>query len=246
MSAQVRASALSANWQPSPGRPLYALRRKIARVDRVLARAYGTPDLGNVPDPLDEAVYILLTYQTDIARARQVWTALRTQFPSWQAVLDAPEAALSEVLRPSGFQHARARFVRRLLAAVSNRWGLLSLEPLRLMSDSEAETELRALPGLDIKGARCVLMYSLGRQVFPVDSNAYRFMHRFGVLASSAKYRRNSTHNELQELIPQDLRLTLHVNLVIHGQTTCLPQNPQCSNCPLRRSCNMGRKPRGT
>jgi endonuclease III len=240
MAGQTRnlTSALAPEWFP-----LQRARRRMRRLAILLGAAYGTPDLGNVAGPLDEAIYILLTYQTDIARAQQVLAALKGAYPSWQAVLDAPEDAVSEVLRPSGFHRARARLVRRLLAAVAQRWGVLSLEPLRAMSDAEAEAELRALPGLDIKGARCVLMYSLGRSVFPVDSNTYRFMRRYGILGLDSRYRRRSTHVDLQSIVPPNIRYDLHVRLVVHGQTTCLPQRPLCPSCPVRRSCATGRWP---
>lgn len=233
-------SGLAPAWQQ-----VSRARRKIRRLAILLEGADGTPDLGNYTDPLDEAVYILLTYQTDIARAQKVLAALKAAFPSWQAVLDAPEGALSELLRPSGFQQARARIIRNLLAAVRARWGALTLAPLCAWSDAAAEAELRALPGLDIKGARCVLMYSLGRNVFPVDSNTYRFMLRYGILRPDSRYRRRSTHDDLQNIVPPDVRHHLHVRLVVHGRTTCLPQRPRCPLCPVRRTCAMGRQSAG-
>lgn len=52
------------------------------------------------------------------------------------------------------------------------------------MDVDQAEVELGALPGLDVKGSRCVLLYSLGRAVFPVDLNTFRFMLRYGMEVS--------------------------------------------------------------
>jgi len=207
------------------------------RLAYALERAYGTPDLGNLQDPLDEAVYIILTYQTDLDRARTVWQLLKSRFPDWDGALASPQEALEQVLQPSGFQRARAKLIRNLLAAVRRRWGQLSLKFLQLMTSEAAETELRGLPGLDIKGARCVLLYALNRSVFPVDSNTFRFMHRYGVIAPGAVYRRMATHNGLQSLVSPAHRHRLHVNLVVHGQRTCLPRNPKCSDCPVRREC---------
>ncbi len=233
-------SAITPAWRPATRERARSARRRMARIAQLLAKTYETPDLGNVEDPLDEAVYILLTYQTDIPRARQVWTALRRAFPSWQAALDVPEAELEEILRPSGFQRARTRLVRALLTAVVRRWGALSLAQVKTMGDEDAEAALRKLPGLDIKGARCVMMYSLGRKVFPVDSNAFRFMRRYGILKRSAVYRRRATHDQIQEVIPPGLRKSLHVNLVAHGQMTCLPGRPLCARCAVRRGCQEG------
>ena len=43
---------------------------------------------------------------------------------------------------------------------------------------AEAESELRKLPGLDFKGARCVLLYALGAAVLPVDSKEHELPFR--------------------------------------------------------------------
>lgn len=216
-------------------------RERIRRAARVLDRAYGTPDLGNLPDPLDEAVFILLTYQTDIPRARAVWRSLRDSFATWDAVEHADTARLAHVLRPAGLHEQKARGIKRLLAAVRDRGGRLSLDDLRELPPDAAERELRALPGLDFKGARCVQMYSLGHRVFPVDSNAFRFMQRFGVVPRGTIYRRRSTHDRIQQLVPPSVRYALHVNLVAHGQAVCRPVRPLCGACPVRRSCRTGR-----
>lgn len=222
----------------------YPIGHAQARMERLaerLSNAYGTPNLGNVSDPLDECIYILTTYQTDLPRAQLVFDHLRRTFPTWEALMDGARHKLEDVLRPSGFQRSRAGIIRKLLAAVKARFGVYSLEALRAMSAEDAERELRALPGLDFKGARCVMLYSLGKRVLPVDSNTFRFMGRYGVLAKTARYRRRTTHDGLQRLVPEDARYALHVNLVVHGQTTCLPRTPKCSTCCVRETCSTGR-----
>lgn len=229
-------------WTPRGDSGLRALRLRMRNVTRILARTYKTPPLGNVDDPLDEAIYILLTYQTDVARAQGVWAELKSRFSTWERVIRVPSAVLEDVLRPSGFQKLRARMIKALLSSVRARFGEASLDALFELAPADAEAVLRALPGLDIKGARCVMMYSLGASVLPVDSNTFRFMQRFGVLRSSARYRRRSTHDEIQELVSPEDRYRLHVNLVVHGQRTCLPRAPQCSSCAVRKFCKTGRE----
>lgn len=234
-------SQLASGWRAEAPAERRRARARLRRLARTLEDAQGTPHLGNHADPLDEAAYILLTYQTDIPRARRVWSDLRTRFPSWEGVLEAPEAVVAEILRPSGFHRARARLMRQLLAAVRSRFGVLSLDSLAASSTLDAEAVLRALPGLDTKGARCVLLYALGRPVFPVDSNSFRFFQRYGVVARTARYRRKRLHDELQQVVPPSCRHSLHVNLVAHG-AICAPQAPACRACPVRRTCQFPRK----
>jgi endonuclease III len=229
----------TAAWLPDTA--LGSKRARMSRVAAKLADAYGTPDLGNHPDPLDEACWILLTYQTDLARARDTYLALRRRWPSWSRVAAAPGRELEDVLRPSGFQKARSTLLQQLLRSVHHRFGKYDLNDLRTMDREGAERELRMLPGMEFKGARCVLLYSLGLPVFPVDSNTFRFMQRYGVLSESSRFRRKTVHDGLERLVPPGCRLSLHVNLVVHGQRTCIPGTPRCPVCTLRRSCPTGR-----
>lgn len=211
----------------------------LARADAVLEAAYGTPEaeLGNKPDPLDEAIYIILSFQTDLARFNSTWSNLRAAYPSWDALERAASRDVARVLRGGGLHRQKTRTIRRLLAAVRKVAGRHSLDLLRTMSDEEAERLLTRLPGLSWKAARCVLLYSLRRDVLPIDSNTFRILKRMGVLSRRAVYRRRALHDAIQAAVPPHRRRSLHVNLVVHGQRTCLPRAPKCVCCPLNMDC---------
>lgn len=221
-------------------------RERLAELDRLLKKAYGTPEaaLGNKDDPLDEAVYIILSFQTDLARSGATWARLRSTYPTWEALERAPTWQVARVLREGGLHRQKARTLKRLLSEVRRIAGEQSLRMLEDKRDEEAERVLTRLPGLSWKGARCVLLYSLRRNVFPVDGNTFRVLKRTGVLRSTAIYRRRSLHDALQAAVPPSRRRALHVNLVVHGQRTCLPLIPQCSRCPVRSVCAMNGVPR--
>ena len=214
----------------------------LRKLDRLLDRAYGAPaaDLDNKPDPLDEAVYIILSFQTDIARTRKVWTELRSTFPTWVDLDKAPVRNVARVLRVGGLHEQKARTIKRLLSAIKQRAGHLSLDLLREMDDREAECFLTRLPGLSWKGARCVLLYSLDRTVFPVDGNTFRILQRVGILPPNSVYRRRGLHDALQRAVAAERRKPFHVNLVVHGQRTCLPLRFRCDECVARSICAMG------
>lgn len=212
---------------------------RLAQMDAILEAAYGTPeaDLGNQADPLDEAIYIILTFQTDLARFSLTWSRLRAAYPTLEALECAPAREIARVLREGGLHKQKARTIRRLLAAVRRVAGKLSLDLVQTMSDENAERLLTRLPGLSWKGARCVLLYSLRRDVFPVDGNTFRILKRTGVISRRAVYRRRALHDAIQAAVPAPRRRALHVNLVVHGQQTCLPRAPKCQRCPLLVTC---------
>jgi endonuclease III len=212
---------------------------RLAHIDSVLETAYGTPEgaLGNKPDPLDEAIYIILSFQTDLRRFSSTWCRLRAAFPSWDVLEGAAARDVARILRDGGLHRQKARTIRRLLREVRKVVGEHSLDLLRAMNDEEAEKLLTRLPGLSWKAARCVLLYSLGRDVLPIDSNTFRILKRTAVLSRRAVYRRRALHDAVQAAVPSHRRRALHVNLVVHGQRTCLPRTPDCACCPLNADC---------
>jgi endonuclease III len=216
-------------------------RDRLAAIDKIIAGTYGTPEsaLGNHTDPLDEAIYIILSFQTNLTRAQETWSRLKLKYKNWEALERAPIREIEEVLRNGGLHRQKARTLRALLRKVRQQHGTLSLGFLRTLSDEEAERVLTQLPGVSWKAARCVLLYSLRRMAFPVDVNTFRILKRTGVLQPDAIYRRRSVHDGLQAAVPPTRRRALHVNLVIHGQRTCLPRSPHCFRCPVRPICTM-------
>jgi endonuclease III len=109
---------------------------RLASIDALLDAAYGAPEaeLGNKPDPLDEAIYIILSFQTDLARFKSTWSSLRSTYPSWDAVERASIREIARVLRDGGLHRQKARTIHRLLAEVRETAGVLSLDLLRAMN----------------------------------------------------------------------------------------------------------------
>ena len=73
--------------------------------------------------------------------------------------------------------------------------------------------------------AHCVMMYSFGRTVFPSDTHVGRVLARIGPYRELGLSLEGLDHKQLQrelaELIPPNLRYSLHVNLVKHGRAVC-------------------------
>lgn len=216
----------------------------VAQVDPLLDAAYGAPEaeLGNQRDPLDEAIYIILSFQTDLPRFIAIWRELRSRYPSWDELERAPAREVATVLRHGGLHKQKARTIKRLLGHVRKTMGALTLDSLHGLSDMDAERLLTRMPGFSWKAARCVLLYSLNRDVLPIDSNSFRVFKRLGVLRANAVYRRKPLHDALQAIVPPARRRRFHVNLVVHGQRTCRPASPQCGRCALRAACPTGRR----
>jgi len=107
---------------------------------------------------------------------------------------------------------------------------------LRRMETDEAESYLTSLPGIGIKTARCILMYSLNREVFPADVHCYRIMERLGWLVWQGRTSRTIA-DFAQQCVPPHLRRNLHIRFVQHGRHICTSRVPKCGICILNNLC---------
>lgn len=213
-------------------------REESALLHEVVDRLRGTYEydrLGNLDDPLDELVYIVLSTRTRGTVFGNMFATLKKRFPSWGQIARARDSTLQRVLEPAGLSHKKARWLKDILKEIGRREGRIRLDHLSEMSNEEAEAYLTSLPGIGLKTARCVLMYSLERQVLPVDANVKRLLERLEVLPSNIHY--NYIHDAAQDRVSPNLRADLHVYAVIHGRATCLPRNPRCHDCALSDLC---------
>lgn len=223
----------------------------IGRIAELLEVTYRSADLGNLEDPLDEAVYVMISRQTREEVYREVFAALRSRYPRWMDILATRRRELCNLLRPAGFHEQRTDQLRSFIAAVrdSNKErsvgpfgtppGDITLDFLHGMEDSEAEAFLRRLPGIGPKSARCILSYSLKRDAFAVDTHVRRIFIRLGLVESRGI---KADHDPFQDAVPAKLRKQMHINLVHHGRAICRETNPKCGKCVLVSFCEEGRR----
>lgn len=210
--------------------------QKVTLVSEELVREYGRSDLGNKADPLDELIYISLTRQTHEKNSTRTWKALTAAYPTWEMLLDAPESEVANVIAHGGFSRQKARWIKQSLQLIKKRNGYLSLDFLEDLDDQEAERFLCSLPGINIKSAKCVLMYSLERDVLPVDTHVRRVSERLGMLQPGLTSKR--AHERLEAAVPARWRFAYHVGAIVHGRQVCTVAKPRCEDCVLRESCD--------
>lgn len=209
---------------------------EIREITQILFDQYGTPDLGNLEDPLDELVFIVTTLKTNHANYMPVFQALRREFPTWDLVLSASLDRLKKVMKPAGLSNQKAPRLVVILQKIKNDHGALSLQWLNRLDDEAVERYLTSLKGLGKKGARCIMLYSLGRKVLPVDTHTVRIFKRLGLLDEAVSEKR--AQDIIQFAVPPDVRKPLHVNILVHGRLTCLARRPLCDQCCINTKCS--------
>lgn len=215
-------------------------RRNISFVNRVLDATYHSPRLGNKKNPLNELLYIQLSLRTTGPSFERVYKEFKKRFPRWIDVYDSSQSDVAKALFNAGLSNQKAKNLKKILRKLKQDFGKISLTPLSHTSDHEIEAYLCSLPGVGIKSARCIMLYSFNSNVFPVDGHCFRIVKRLGWIRSDAQYN-NKIADKTQHMIPPKYRYALHVNMVSHGRAICLDRFPKCTACPLLTTCPYGK-----
>ena len=209
--------------------------RRAARTTERLRETYGTPDLGNFSDPVDELFFIVLSQRTTEPSYMRVFSEFKRWVHDWDTLPDTYEPQVAEVIADAGLGRQKARHIVGIAEALRDAFGTVTLEPLRDRPDAEVEDFLTSLPGVGTKTAKCVMLFSMGRDVLPVDAHVARVASRIGLVdPSNSKHR---THEVLEAVVPSDLRLDFHVNAIAHGRAVCRARSPNCDACVIKSGC---------
>jgi endonuclease-3 len=181
---------------------------------------------------VDELVLTVLSQSTSDRNRDVAFLRLRERLSSWEAVRDAPVAAVEAAIRPGGISRVKSARIQAILRELGDP---VSLEHLAGMPVAQARDALCALPGVGRKTAACVLLFSFGMHDVPVDTHVGRVGGRLGLL--DGRLGSEAQHDAMNALTPRGAALELHVNLLRHGRRLCHAQRPRCPVCPLRRIC---------
>jgi len=220
------------------GGPAAHLRKKTVRIARLLERHLGVPERRRpLAEPLDMLIATILSQNTNDKNSHRAYTELRRRYPTWELVAAATGAALRSTIRTGGMANQKSIRIKETLAAVRERYGRYDLGPLRRKPNDRVMKELTDLKGVGAKTAACVLLFSLGRDVFPVDTHVHRLCTRLGLAPGSPDPER--TFAWMKDLIPPGKGHSLHTNLIRFGRTVCRSSNPRCGGCVLFAECDF-------
>ena len=213
-------------------------REQLAQATALLDDYYGRPVLSPRYPAVDELVFTVLSQNTADVNTERTFAALKARFPDWVSARDATAEEIEEAIALGGLAHTKAPRIKRILEAISAQSGAPDLTVLDGMSDEEAQAYLTGLPGVGPKTAACVLLFSLGRPVMPVDTHVHRLALRLGIIGE--KVTAEQAHPLLTELAgagdaPQIY--AVHVDFVRHGRRICHARRPACGECPLAGMC---------
>lgn len=211
------------------------LSEQAGRIYQRLIEAYGRPQWRNPLPPLDELVSTILSQNTNDTNRDRAYNSLRGRFPNWEAVRDADPEAVIAAIRPAGLANQKGPRIQQALHEITRQRGELSLDFLSEMSTTEAHAWLTDLNGVGPKTAAIVLLFSLGKPAFPVDTHVHRVSGRLGLRPE--KMNAEAAHLHLGSIFAEDQYYAAHLNLIRLGREICQARRPNCPACPLQEFC---------
>ncbi len=204
-------------------------------IHAALLRVYGTPTWRPHHPPLDELVLTILSQHTSDVNSVRAFTALRAAFPTWEAVRDAPVAAVAAAIQSGGLAQVKAPRIQAVLRRIWEERGSFDLDFLRTEPLDQVRAWLTGLPGVGPKTAACVLLFSCGRPALPVDTHVHRVARRLGLVPDRVSA--EGAQLLLEAMVPPDDYYAFHLNLIRHGREVCKAPRPRCEVCVIRAWC---------
>ncbi len=207
---------------------------KVIRVIELLNREYGEKKWKKKFDPLDQLVLTILSQNTSDRNSYSAFSNLKRKYPVWEDLIGASEEEIAEVIRIGGLGNIKAKRIKGTLVAIMEKRRNLDLSYLKEIPTEEALSFLTKLKGVGPKTAACVLLFSFGKPVLPVDTHIHRVSKRLSLIGNADRLK---AHKILQKIVPEEQVYSFHINMIEHGRRICKPK-PKCPKCVLNGICD--------
>ncbi len=209
-------------------------RERIAQIAEKLKEIY--PDalcaLRWEGEPWRLLIMGMLSAQCTDARVNIVCERLFADYPTPNALAEAPIEDIEEHIRSCGLFHTKAKNAKAACQMLVEEFG--GVLPDRM-------EELLLLPGVGRKVGNLLLgdIYRKGGIV--ADTHCIRICGRFGMYPETQKDP-VAVERIMDDLLVKEEQTDFCHRIVQFGRDTCSARAPQCPTCPLRELCAHGIK----
>ena len=209
--------------------------KKIKKINELLSRRFGIPEKNRkIPDPVDLLIATILSQNTNDRNSYKAFKNLKDNFRNWGELERLPASRIERYIKVAGLSKQKSKAIKGFLRQILKKRGKISLDYLDEKSSSEVIDDLTGYNGIGIKTATCVLLFSMERNICPVDTHVHRTTNRMGLVNTKSP---DKTFYILNENFPEGIAHQFHTNLIKLGRSICKPANPVCSVCPVVKIC---------
>ena len=166
-----------------------------------------------------------LAAQCTDARVNMVTPVLFEKYPTLQALAEADEQDISDIVRSCGFYKTKSHDISQTCKILVRDYGGVVPDTVE---------ELIKLPGIGRKTANLVVGDVYGKPAVVCDTHCIRIMNLLGLTDTKDPAK---CETELRAILdPAESNNFCH-RLVLHGRAVCIARRPQCEKCVLREIC---------
>ncbi|HEX3304574.1 MAG TPA: A/G-specific adenine glycosylase [Thermomicrobiales bacterium] len=181
-------------------------------------------------DPYRVLVSEVMLQQTQVDRVIPYYGRWLTQFPTVEALADAPTADVITAWSGLGYNR-RAVYLQKTARAVVDEHG--GVFP-------STREELLNLPGVGPYTAGAIAAFAFEQDVAFMDTNIRRVVHRL-IFGSDVPARQATERDILaaaERLVPEGAGWVWNQAMIEFGALQCTQRRPACVICPLQRACS--------
>lgn len=172
-------------------------------------------------------VSVRLAAQCTDARVNVVVEKLYEKYPDVNALAEAPEEKIAEIVRPCGLGNSKARDISACMKVLRDQYG---------GKVPDSFDKLLELPGVGRKSANLIMGDVFGKPAIVTDTHCIRLVNRMGLVDGIKDPAR--VEKALWKLIPPEEGSDFCHRLVNHGREVCTARTkPYCESCCVRDIC---------
>jgi endonuclease III len=211
-----------------------------------LQQHYGPPAPLPSTEPLELIIWENIAYlASDKRRAEAFATIKRSIGTRPDQILAAKRSALAAIGKVGILPDVSAE---KLLAIAKIAYEEFDSDLRSVLKKPllQAKKALKRFPSIGDPGAEKILLLTRSYPVMALDSNGLRVLCRVGFAEEQKNY--SATYRLAQDAIngqlPRDYDSLIRAHQLLrqHGQELCKRSKPHCTECPVKGSCNYGRK----
>ncbi|MEO8232902.1 MAG: endonuclease III [Ignavibacteriota bacterium] len=216
------------------------MKKKLEKINLLLINHYGIPPRPKkLPSSLDTIIGTILSQNTNDKNSYKAYRNLKDNFKNWDKLAELKPNQIEKYIKVAGLGKQKSKAIYGLLQSLKGKGKAISLDYIKTKTDEEILNELTSYKGVGVKTASCVLLFSLGRNICPVDTHVHRTLNRIGIVKTNSP---EKTFYEILNQIPEGVAHSLHTNLIRLGRELCKPVKPHCYVCPLLKVCAYDQK----
>lgn len=201
---------------------------------------FGIPERpAKLPNPIDTLIATILSQNTNDRNSYRAYKNLKSKYKSWKEVAEVPRQKIESVIKIAGLGKQKSSAIKKFLSSLKKRNDKFEMKYLQKLKDDEILNELTSINGIGIKTASCVLLFSLDRNVCPVDTHVHRTLNRIGLVNTKTP---EKTFELISANLLDGIAHQFHTNLIKLGRNICKPAKPLCSVCPILKQCKYDHK----